>query len=108
MPGKGRLTLTGQLGDVMKESAQAAFTWTRSNYKLLGLKPDFDWKEIYNIFKEMPVTKDYSLDWKSPNADKIYEILSSHDFNRERINKLIERLTKKSISQKGLSSFFNS
>ncbi|MBS3150726.1 flap endonuclease-1 [Candidatus Woesearchaeota archaeon] len=74
----------------------------------LGLKPDFDWKEIYNIFKEMPVTKDYSLDWKSPNADKIYEILSSHDFNRERINKLIERLTKKSISQKGLSSFFNS
>src|SRR3989338_716278 len=74
----------------------------------LGLKPDFDWKEIYNIFKEMPVTKDYYLDWKSPNADKIYEILSSHDFNRERINKLIERLTKKSISQKGLSSFFNS
>ena len=41
MPGRGRLTLTGQLGDVMKESAQAAFTWTRSNYKLLGLKPDF-------------------------------------------------------------------
>ena len=41
MPGKGRLTLTGQLGDVMKESAQAAFTWTRSNYKILGLKADF-------------------------------------------------------------------
>ena len=41
MPGRGKLTLTGQLGDVMKESAQAAFTWTRSNYKLLGLKPDF-------------------------------------------------------------------
>lgn len=41
MPGRGKLTLTGQLGDVMKESAQAAFTWVRSNYKLLGLKPDF-------------------------------------------------------------------
>jgi len=41
MPGRGKLTLTGQLGDVMKESAQAAFTWARSNYKLLGLKPDF-------------------------------------------------------------------
>jgi len=41
MPGRGRLTLTGQLGDVMKESAQAAFTWTRSNYKLLGLKSNF-------------------------------------------------------------------
>ena len=29
MPGKGKLTLTGQLGDVMRESAKAAFTWTR-------------------------------------------------------------------------------
>jgi ATP-dependent Lon protease len=41
MPGKGRLTLTGQLGDVMKESAKAAFSWTKSNWKLLGLKEDF-------------------------------------------------------------------
>lgn len=44
MPGRGKLTLTGQLGDVMKESAQAAFTWARSNYKLLGLKADFSSK----------------------------------------------------------------
>jgi ATP-dependent Lon protease len=41
MPGKGKLTLTGQLGDVMKESAKAAFTWTRSHYYELGLKRDF-------------------------------------------------------------------
>ncbi len=41
MPGKGRLTLTGQLGDVMKESAKAAFTWARSHYHELGLKSDF-------------------------------------------------------------------
>jgi len=44
MPGRGRLTLTGQLGDVMKESAQAAFTWTKSHYKELGLKEDFSKK----------------------------------------------------------------
>ncbi len=44
MPGRGKLTLTGQLGEVMKESAQAAFTWARSNYKLLGLKADFSSK----------------------------------------------------------------
>ena len=31
MPGSGELTLTGQLGDVMKESAQIAFNWLRSN-----------------------------------------------------------------------------
>ena len=41
MPGKGRLTLTGQLGDVMQESAKAAFTWTKAHYQDLGLKRDF-------------------------------------------------------------------
>lgn len=41
MPGKGRLTLTGQLGDVMKESAQAAFSYARSHWKTLGLKENF-------------------------------------------------------------------
>lgn len=41
MPGKGKLTLTGQLGDVMKESAKAAFTWTKSHWKELGLEEHF-------------------------------------------------------------------
>lgn len=41
MPGKGKLLLTGQLGDVMQESAKAAFTWTRSHYHELGLRPNF-------------------------------------------------------------------
>ncbi len=59
MPGRGRLTLTGQLGDVMKESAQAAFTWTRSNYKLLGLKPDFASKlDVHIHVPEGAVPKD--------------------------------------------------
>jgi ATP-dependent Lon protease len=59
MPGRGRLTLTGQLGDVMKESAQAAFTWARSNYKLLGLKPDFASKmDIHIHVPEGAVPKD--------------------------------------------------
>jgi ATP-dependent Lon protease len=41
MPGRGKLTLTGQLGNVMQESAKAAFTWAKSHYKELGLKEDF-------------------------------------------------------------------
>jgi len=41
MPGKGKLTLTGQLGDVMKESAKAALTWTKSHWSELGLREDF-------------------------------------------------------------------
>jgi ATP-dependent Lon protease len=41
MKGKGLLTLTGQLGDVMKESAAAAFTYVKSHTDILGLKEDF-------------------------------------------------------------------
>ena len=41
MSGKGGLRLTGQLGDVMKESAEAAFTWVRAHSQQLGLADDF-------------------------------------------------------------------
>jgi ATP-dependent Lon protease len=41
MPGQHTLTLTGQLGDVMKESAQTALAWVRSHARELGLAPDF-------------------------------------------------------------------
>ena len=41
MPGKKTLTLTGQLGEVMKESAQAALSYIRAKYKEFGLAEDF-------------------------------------------------------------------
>src|SRR6266576_3722048 len=40
-PGKGRLTITGQLGDVMKESAQAALSWVRAHAPELGVAEDW-------------------------------------------------------------------
>ncbi|MEE8526803.1 MAG: endopeptidase La, partial [Thermoanaerobaculia bacterium] len=49
MKGKGKLTLTGKLGDVMKESARAAVSYVRSRCDLLGIDPDFASKHDLHI-----------------------------------------------------------
>lgn len=59
VPGTGKIELTGSLGDVMKESAQAAVTWVRANAETYGIDPDFyKTKDIHIHATEAAVPKD--------------------------------------------------
>jgi ATP-dependent Lon protease len=59
MPGRGRLTLTGKLGDVMQESAQAAMSWVRSKTAELGIPSDFNRRtDVHVHIPEGAIPKD--------------------------------------------------
>jgi len=73
-------------------------------------KPEFDFKEVEEIFLKPHSTTDYKIEFKPPNEEKVLEFLcEKHDFNRERVESVLKRLEKK-LSEKGsqqsLSNWF--
>ena len=58
MPGQGELRLTGSLGDVMRESAEAARSWIQSHAAELGLDPDFGTFDLHVHVPQGAVPKD--------------------------------------------------
>ena len=74
-----------------------------------NVKADFNWKQVYATFKNMPIIKNYKLNWKSPDTEKIKELLiEKHDFNEERVNKNLDRIinVKKVKSNESLNKWF--
>jgi flap endonuclease-1 len=66
------------------------------------------WQEIFDLFKKMPVTKDYSLKFKAPDKEGLRHFLvDEHDFGAERVEKTIVDLQEQHSkhSQKGLGDF---
>ncbi|MFN7135708.1 MAG: S16 family serine protease, partial [Myxococcales bacterium] len=53
-PGSGRLTLTGQLGDVMRESAQASYTWLRGHVGEVAPDAPGDWFKTHDVHVHVP------------------------------------------------------
>jgi flap endonuclease-1 len=69
---------------------------------------DYSWKDVFRLFKEMPIKKDYRLEWKELDRDKIVNVLcEKHDFSTTRVDDTLEKLKKaqSQLSQKGLGDF---
>ena len=64
---------------------------------------DVDWKEIFALFKEMPVEKNYKLQWNKPDVKKLRAMLvEKHDFSEERVD---VKLKKFAVAQTGLGQW---
>jgi len=69
---------------------------------------DFDWKEIFDQFKNYESSYNDEIKFENPSQNKIKEILTRHEFSEIRINSALDKLKKleESKKQKGLSDFF--
>jgi flap endonuclease-1 len=73
-------------------------------------KINFDFDEVYDAVKKVPVMDDYELEWKPINKEAIYDILvKKHNFSEERVKSNLKTLEDYSESkkQKDLNQFFN-
>ncbi|MBS3149563.1 flap endonuclease-1 [Candidatus Woesearchaeota archaeon] len=70
------------------------------------LNVEFDWKDVFDVYKKHDVTKNYNLEWKEINKEKVIKFLvDEHDFSLERVEKLVSKETTKSKNE-GLNKWF--
>ena len=70
-----------------------------------SLNAEFDWEEIFETFKNMPVTEDYDTKFKAADPKEVKSILERHDFSEERINSTLEKLKPKPKPQASLDAW---
>jgi len=93
-------------GGVKGVGAKTALKLVKSenSFDKLFKDADFNWKQVYAIFKSMSIMKNYQLKWKSIDADKVKKILvDEHDFSEERVDNTLGKNF--SEGQKGLLEF---
>ena len=69
-----------------------------------GHEPDFDYKDIEEIFLKPKATADFSLDFGKPDKEKAIDFLvNKHDFSEDRVTNVLNKLTEK-LDEKGQQS----
>lgn len=69
------------------------------------IKADFNWKEIYAVFKSMPIMKNYQLKWNPVDESRVKKLLiKEHDFSEERVSNTLKKLGNVS-SRNGLNKW---
>jgi flap endonuclease-1 len=74
-----------------------------------GREMDFNWQEIFELFKKPNVIKEYKIEFKEFDEEKIRRVLCErHDFSEERVSSALEKLkeAKELNKQKGLDQWF--
>ena len=70
--------------------------------------PDLTWEEVFSTIKKMPVTDEYTLEWKPLEEQNMLKLLvGEHDFNEERVKSKLEKLrqVQRQLNQKSLGGF---
>ena len=96
--------------DLVKKYKQPVLIFESVEEQLMSLpeKDQFDWQEIFSLFKK-PAVKDFKIEFGKVDETKIKQILvEEHDFSLERVEKQLEKLRdiKEKQKQKGLDKWF--
>ncbi|MBI5872049.1 flap endonuclease-1 [archaeon] len=103
----GMLTGTDYNEGIKKVGPKTALKLVKEHKTLKKVLDNVEWKDdvdpesVYEFFLHPPVTEKYKIEFKEPNKEKIIELMTEeHEFSRERVDKVIERLEASSGKEK--------